>query len=938
MPYSPDDLADLISDMTGKLDAVLAGGLLYGGGGGLTSADAVGFVKGLGATEAALNRTAWIDLMASGGSVFFGPGDWDLRFTAITQTVNGDVTLRGAGSMSRLWVNASSTYLDIGDGNVDIAWLHFYAPSQLGNSTLIGLDSQTADIDHLLVQCCWFTNLYVPIRSTSTSALASVNPFVIDQLRINNNTVRGIGGLSRIATKRGGRVIEYVGNYIDCGAAGGIPAGYAGIYHGLVANSGLVLSPEEVGERPRFEGNTVRNVKPLADPRSAGNYGIITNCPGALITGNKIDKCYPFYGSFSATCAVTNGSNVLTGVTNISRVVVGQGVAEGVGAALAGIPVGATVTAVDSGAGTVTISANVTRATGSGVQITFTDVVEEETIFTGNGSTTTFIGSLTRRPTPDSLAIRTGGSTIASDLDHGWAKGGASRQKIVSSAGVELGWIDYNSGAWSLTFPTAPANGAVYTARYFEGLAVDNVEAIYDKSHGATISDNSCYDCSGRQGVIGLKAGGQTAGVGPRQAAGGYGETVTGNVISNRVQTGVFRSSRGVWLQSDVVLIDGNLFEGLCDRIVRFRPNSTGGRQMIFGPGNRIRDYYGGDVITLLATSENTRISLDIDGLYYSGSQGFINLVQLEATGGTEHRNLIVERVLVSDRVTAGKPVVVANVESDSASFVDLGIERVKIRAPWRGVLKTGNGSAGRIRIGPYTRDNLISTGPLIAGATVSNDLVFERSGTAITDSTAWSDEVGAANQIIPYVIDTGGANTIIVVVTSVSLTALSPGLILNVQVSATNSGAVTLDVNGLGARPVVAEGAALTAGSLTSGRVYTMVYDGTSWQVQGLPQIVEQVLAATGYEVTRRGMIRCWGKIDMGANSTVDWTLPKKMPGWINVTAMPFWSGAGADYGLDFSVIGKTINRDSNGHVESITFVNNSNNFVQLHIDARGT
>lgn len=918
-----------------------------GGSGGLASAESLGFVQGLGSTQATSNRVAWTALMSSGGTAFFGPGDWDFRFASISQTLDADLMLRSVGPLARVWVNAA-TYIDLGSGALDMKGMCWYSPTRLGNSTLIGVDNQTADIDHLIVEECWFLNLFVAIRSTSTSSLASVNPYKIDQFRMNRNTVRTVAGLSRIATKRGGRVPEYLSNDIDMGPEGGLPAGYAGIYHGFVANNGLVLSPEEVGENLRVDGNTVRNAKPILNPRSAGGYSILTNVPGARITNNIVDKCYPFYGAFASTCSLTNDSNLLTAVGNISRVRVGQGVEEGVGITAGGIPTGATVTAVNVGAGTVTISAKVTRATGNNVAITFTNVTEEETMFIGNGSATTFGGTLTRYPTPDSLKIIAGGATVADDLDRGWAKGGESRQKIVSSTGILLGWIDYDTRQWSLTFPAPPANGAVYTARYFEGLAVNDVEGIYNKSHGAHITGNHLYECSGRQGSIAIKSGGQTAGVGERQAAGGYGEKVIGNTLSNRIREGIFSSACAVWAQSDAAQIKDNLIKGYTDRIVRYRPGTSGseGRQFQF-TGNIIRDFYGYRMITMVEPTQNTTIDFDIDGWFYDGSLDFVQALEIRAEDGAEHHNVLVEKVIISDRVTAGKPVVVCSVREDTTGYVDITIGRVLSRVPWRAVLKTGDGSAGRINVGPYRPTNLVESS-IVTGSTVSNDKVFERSGTGITDLSAWSDQGGGGGGSVPFAQDEGGANTIILSITSPPIASLSRGQELNVLVSATSSGPVTLNINGLGANPVFANGAPLAfRGSLQAGRVYKMVFDGANWQVLNLPHVLEKLSAAHGYEVTSDGEKRCWNKLNMSANSTVTWVFPARISGgvfdfggWVNVAApAPIDSDFGANYALDISLGIKELNYDPvTNNLVSITYVNNTDIAIQAYVEVRGT
>lgn len=57
----------------------------------------------------------------------------------------------------------------------------------------------------------------------------------------------------------------------------------------------------------------------------------------------------------------------------------------------------------------------------------------------------------------------------------------------------------------------------------------------------------------------------------------------------------------------------------------------------------------------------------------------------------------------------------------------------------------------------------------------------------------------------------------------------------IRLKIAATNTGAVTLNLNGTGALPVVTpDGVALPAGSLLAGAVVTLVYDGSKYQLTG--------------------------------------------------------------------------------------------------------
>lgn len=92
------------------------------------------------------------------------------------------------------------------------------------------------------------------------------------------------------------------------------------------------------------------------------------------------------------------------------------------------------------------------------------------------------------------------------------------------------------------------------------------------------------------------------------------------------------------------------------------------------------------------------------------------------------------------------------------------------------------------------------------------------------------------------YVTTTGSANTYVANL-SPSVTAYVAGQRFLVNINATNTGASTINFNTVGAKSIVKNGAtALQGGELVSGRLYTIVYDGTNFQVVNptpLPEII---------------------------------------------------------------------------------------------------
>ena len=80
----------------------------------------------------------------------------------------------------------------------------------------------------------------------------------------------------------------------------------------------------------------------------------------------------------------------------------------------------------------------------------------------------------------------------------------------------------------------------------------------------------------------------------------------------------------------------------------------------------------------------------------------------------------------------------------------------------------------------------------------------------------------------------TGVAGTNTVTGSTVTpFTVLSPGLLVWLIPANTNTSAVTLNVNGTGAKPVTKNGiTALIAGDFTAGTAYLLLWDGTEWQI----------------------------------------------------------------------------------------------------------
>ncbi len=92
------------------------------------------------------------------------------------------------------------------------------------------------------------------------------------------------------------------------------------------------------------------------------------------------------------------------------------------------------------------------------------------------------------------------------------------------------------------------------------------------------------------------------------------------------------------------------------------------------------------------------------------------------------------------------------------------------------------------------------------------------------------------------------------------AVTAYATGLPLNFVVGLTNTGPATMNVNGLGAKNIFAEGRALSGGELVAGNLASMVYDGVQLQLvsqqplSDMPVALRNILINGGAEVWQRG------------------------------------------------------------------------------------
>lgn len=79
-----------------------------------------------------------------------------------------------------------------------------------------------------------------------------------------------------------------------------------------------------------------------------------------------------------------------------------------------------------------------------------------------------------------------------------------------------------------------------------------------------------------------------------------------------------------------------------------------------------------------------------------------------------------------------------------------------------------------------------------------------------------------------------GGSTDAYAISLSPALSSYSAGMAFNWKANTSNTGASTLNINGVGAAPIIrTDGTALQTGDIAAGQIVRVVYDGTSWQMQ---------------------------------------------------------------------------------------------------------
>lgn len=144
-----------------------------------------------------------------------------------------------------------------------------------------------------------------------------------------------------------------------------------------------------------------------------------------------------------------------------------------------------------------------------------------------------------------------------------------------------------------------------------------------------------------------------------------------------------------------------------------------------------------------------------------------------------------------------------------------------------------------------------------------------------------------------------GGTANVITVSSNRAHTAYVAGMQVRFRATAANTGATTINVDGLGAKTCVTpNGAALPSGFIRTGIDTVATYDGTNFVVSRAAEAGGN--SSKGYLRLENGVLECWGTVTGSASANVTDTFaatfiatPRVVPGVVTGTVGGFYATA---------------------------------------------
>ncbi len=173
-----------------------------------------------------------------------------------------------------------------------------------------------------------------------------------------------------------------------------------------------------------------------------------------------------------------------------------------------------------------------------------------------------------------------------------------------------------------------------------------------------------------------------------------------------------------------------------------------------------------------------------------------------------------------------------------------------------------------------------------------------------------WNSNADYSDALLSAIATTGSANAY-VLTSGLSLSAYATGQSFLIIPNFTNTGAATLNVDGLGAKNLTRFGAiALSGGELISGRIYRVTYNGTQFEV-GVQGYVPPVMPGQLYGLTlSNNASDATNDIDIAAGQAADGTnaLLIVLGGALTKRLDAAWAVGTNQGGLDTGSIANTI------------------------------
>jgi len=171
---------------------------------------------------------------------------------------------------------------------------------------------------------------------------------------------------------------------------------------------------------------------------------------------------------------------------------------------------------------------------------------------------------------------------------------------------------------------------------------------------------------------------------------------------------------------------------------------------------------------------------------------------------------------------------------------------------------------------GQWTFTNTPITPPAVSDATT---IVKGISYMSVAPASAASPTaVGTNDPRVPvaYAVDAAGSDTY-AITPSPAITAYAAGQLFTFKAGTANTGAATLNVNGLGAKDIKKDtSTALATGDILLNQIVTVVYDGTNMQLVSAPRIFDAATQLTGVLPLANAPVRAFQQ-EFPLTSTID-------------------------------------------------------------------